>query len=324
MRIDRRFVLGAALLVLGIVASACGSGGDNSAASSSPSSGEAATIASTLTLGGPPECPTRPFCAVGLKDTYGVVFGNFKALDVGGPLTVAALESGSIDVALLFSTSSVIGANGWVVLEDDKHLQQADNIVPVVSESVANDEITGLLNAISGALDTENITGLNKQVEIDKKDPAEVAGAFLAEQGLLPSGGDGAGTTITVGVSGAFAENQIVAEMYAQVLEAAGYTVKRQLDLASRDISDKALQDGDIDIKPEYLGSELVFLDPNAQTSGDPAAEAALLAPLLKSTDHAVLLAYSPANDTNSFVVTPATAQTYGLSTVSDLAIPAP
>jgi len=130
--------------------------------------------------------------------------------------------------------------------------------------------------------------------------------------------------TITVGTSDAFAENQIVAEMYAQVLEAAGYTVKRQMDLASREISDKALASGDIDIKPEYLGSELVFLDPNAKTSGDPQQEASTLAPLLKAKDHAVLLDYSAANDTNSFVVTAETAQTYGLHTVSDLAKPAP
>jgi osmoprotectant transport system substrate-binding protein len=253
-----------------------------------------------------------------------VVFGSFKPLDVGGPLTVAALDSGAIDVGLLFSTSSVINANGWVVLEDDKHLQQADNIAPVVREDVVNDEITGLLNGISAALTSDNITGLNKQVEIDKQDAADVAGAFLDEQGLLPDGGDGAGTTITVGVSGAFAENQIVAEMYAQVLEAAGYTVERQLDLASREISDKALQQGDIDIKPEYLGSELLFLDPSAQASGDPAAEAASLAPLLKEKDGAVLLDYSQANDTNSFVVTAETAETYGLVTVSDLAKPAP
>jgi len=115
-----------------------------------------------------------------------------------------------------------------------------------------------------------------------------------------------------------------VAEMYAQVLEAAGYTVERQLDLASREISDKALQQGDIDIKPEYLGSELLFLDPSAQASGDPAAEAASLAPLLKEKDGAVLLDYSQANDTNSFVVTAETAETYGLVTVSDLAKPAP
>ena len=323
MRIDRRFVLGAALVAFGIVASACGSGGDNDAGTPG-SSGGAASIASTLTLGGPPECPERPFCILGLRDTYGVEFGSFKALDLGGPLTVAALQSGTIDVALLFSTSSVISENGWVVLDDDQHLQQADNIAPVVRSAVVNDELTALLNAIGARLTTDNITALNKQVEIDKDDAADVAAGFLDEQGLLPDGGDGAGTSITVGVSAAFAENQIVAEMYAQVLEAAGYTVERQMDLASREISDKALESGDIDIKPEYLGSELIFLDPNAETSSDAAQEAATLAPLLKQQDHAVLLDYSEANDTNSFVVTGETAQTYGLDAVSDLANPAP
>jgi len=67
-----------------------------------------------------------------------------------------------------------------------------------------------------------------------------------------------------------------------------------------------------------------LFLDPSAQASGDPAAEAASLAPLLKEKDGAVLLDYSQANDTNSFVVTAETAETYGLVTVSDLAKPAP
>jgi len=153
---------------------------------------------------------------------------------------------------------------------------------------------------------------------------AALAFAVIATACGDKSGEGGDKGTITVGVSGAFAENQIVAEMYAQVLEAAGYTVERQLDLASREISDKALQQGDIDIKPEYLGSELLFLDPSAQASGDPAAEAASLAPLLKEKDGAVLLDYSQANDTNSFVVTAETAETYGLVTVSDLAKPAP
>ena len=76
--------------------------------------------------------------------------------------------------------------------------------------------------------------------------------------------------TIVVGVSGAFAENQIVAEMYAQVLEHAGYTVERQLDLRSREVSQNALESGQIDLKPEYLSSLLLFVDPNAEASNDP------------------------------------------------------
>src|SRR5438105_7218579 len=76
---------------------------------------------------------------------------------------------------------------------------------------------------------------------------------------------------IVVGVSGAFAESRLVAEMYAQVLEGAGYGVERQFDLRSREISQNALESGQIDVEPEYLSSLLLFLDPNARASEDPA-----------------------------------------------------
>jgi osmoprotectant transport system substrate-binding protein len=144
-----------------------------------------ASVAGDLTLGGPPECPDRPFCLPGLQEVYGIEFGEFVALDVGGPLTVEALENGDIDVALLFSTSSVIGANGWVLLEDDQALQNAENITPVVRSEVLNDEIEELLNGVSETLTTENITELNGRVEIDGEDPAEVAAAHLTDAGLI-------------------------------------------------------------------------------------------------------------------------------------------
>jgi osmoprotectant transport system substrate-binding protein len=144
-----------------------------------------ASVASQLTLGGPPECPTRPFCALGLKDTYGITFGNFKPLDAGGPLTVEALKGGEIDVGLLFSTDAQIASNGWVLLEDDKHLQAADNITPLVKSSVLNDKMKELLNKISSKLTTQNMTDLNSKVVIDKDDPAAVAKQFLQDNGLL-------------------------------------------------------------------------------------------------------------------------------------------
>jgi osmoprotectant transport system substrate-binding protein len=134
------------------------------------------------------------------------------------------------------------------------------------------------------------------------------------------SGGGGAPKgTLIVGVSGAFADNQLVAEMYAQVLEKAGYTVKRQLDLGTREISDQALFSGDIDIKPEYVGFELPALDPKADTTGTADEISALLTPLLQAKG-VTLLDTSPANSTNAFVVTPETASTYSLSSLSDLA----
>ena len=88
------------------------------------------------------------------------------------------------------------------------------------------------------------------------------AGCTDSDVGRTPPAPTGANEVIVVGVSGAFAENQIVAEMYAQVLEHAGYTVERQLDLRSREVSQNALEAGAIDVKPEYLSSLLLFLDP--------------------------------------------------------------
>ena len=146
-----------------------------------------APVAGDLTLGGPPECPERPFCIPGLQETYGVEFGEFKPLDVGGPLTVEALDAGEIDVALLFSTSSTIGDKGWVVLEDDKALQNAENITPVVRKEVldANPDVAELLNGIGAQLDSQTMIELNGRVEIDQEDPADVAADFLEEKGLL-------------------------------------------------------------------------------------------------------------------------------------------
>src|SRR5690242_18200136 len=94
-----------------------------------------------------------------------------------------------------------------------------------------------------------------------------LAGCTSSGAGPTPRPSGGAKGTIVVGVSGDFTENQIVAEMYAQVLERAGYTVERQLDLHSRELSQNALESGQIDLKPEYLSSLLLFLDPNVRAS---------------------------------------------------------
>jgi osmoprotectant transport system substrate-binding protein len=144
-----------------------------------------ASVAGQLTLGGPPECPQRPFCIPGLKDTYGVTFKDFKPLDVGGPQTVAALKSNAVQVGLLFSTDPSIIQNGFVPLEDDKHLQNAENITPVIRTDKLNDEIKSLLNAVSAKLDTQTMTQLVGKVAIDKQDAATVAKDFLTQNGLL-------------------------------------------------------------------------------------------------------------------------------------------
>ena len=115
-----------------------------------------APVAGQLTFGGPPECPQRPFCLPGLHEVYGVLFDDFTPLDAGGPLTVEALRSDAVQIGLLFSTDPSIEQNGFVPLVDDKHLQDAENITPVIRSETLNDEVRRLLDAVSARLTTED------------------------------------------------------------------------------------------------------------------------------------------------------------------------
>jgi osmoprotectant transport system substrate-binding protein len=142
-----------------------------------------ASVAGDLVLGGPPECPERPFCIPGLKKVYGVEFGDFESLDYGASVT--ALEGGEIDVALLFSTDGTIADKGFVVLEDDKGLQAADNITPLVRSEIASAEVVDLLNAVSAELTADEITELNKRANVDVEDAATLAEEFLTDHGLI-------------------------------------------------------------------------------------------------------------------------------------------
>jgi osmoprotectant transport system substrate-binding protein len=142
-------------------------------------------IADQLTLGGAPEFRTRRAGLVGLKDVYGLEFGDFKSLDPGGPLTKSALADGSIDVGNLFSTDSSIVTDGYVALEDTENLFLAQQITPVLQDAVVTPEVQEALNGLSAALTTENLTAALAQVTEDKMEPADVAQTFLEENGLL-------------------------------------------------------------------------------------------------------------------------------------------
>jgi osmoprotectant transport system substrate-binding protein len=144
-----------------------------------------APMAKTMVLGGPPECPTRPLCLIGLKKTYGLDFKEFKPLDSGGPITKEALEKGQIDVAVLFSSDGAIPARGFVVLEDDKHLQPAENVIPVIRADKVTPDLQSALDGLSTKLTTDELSQLNKRVDVDKDDPAEVAQVWLKDNGLL-------------------------------------------------------------------------------------------------------------------------------------------
>jgi osmoprotectant transport system substrate-binding protein len=334
MRSIRTAALGATVLAL--LVGACTSGGSaqssapaatpgasaSQAASAPPTTGPA--LATTLILGGPPECPERPFCALGLKDTYGIEFKEFKPLDAGGPITVEAVTGGDVDVGLLFTSDPAIEVNGFVLLEDDKQLQLADNIIPVLRQEVldANPKVADVLNLVISRMTQAELTKLNKEATVDTKPVPDVAKDWITAQNFdaISAGLEG---TVTVGSTN-FYEQEILAEIFAQTLEGNGMTVERKFQLGNREIVFPALESGEIDILAEYAATALEFVNSAAgEASTDPEATAVKLRERLAPKG---LTALDPAEatDQNGFVVTQATAAKYSLSMISDLAKPAP
>jgi osmoprotectant transport system substrate-binding protein len=142
------------------------------------------SVASQMTLGGPPECPQRPFCQAGLEKTYGLRFKAFKPLDAGGPLTKAALDKGDIDIGLVFSSDSAYSTGKYVQLQDDKHLQNADNVVPIGRTKVLTSDATSVLNRVSSKLTTDALIQMNKKSDVDKQDPDQIAADWLKSNGF--------------------------------------------------------------------------------------------------------------------------------------------
>jgi osmoprotectant transport system substrate-binding protein len=151
-----------------------------------------AKVAPGLTFGGPPECPGRAYCLSGLKRVYGLRFKTFTPLDVGGPLTLQALEAGYIGVALLFTTDPNIPARHLVVLADDRGLQPAENVTPLVRRNAIARYGPGLLavlDRVSALLGTSRLRALDVRVELAGQDPRRVASGWLRAHGLIPAGG---------------------------------------------------------------------------------------------------------------------------------------
>jgi osmoprotectant transport system substrate-binding protein len=143
-------------------------------------------VAETLSFGGPPECPSRPLCLKGLQERYGLSFDDVLALDAGGPLTHQTLRDGRVDVALMFTTDPNL--DEFVVLADDKRLQPAENVTPLIRRDVVDrwgQEVTALIDAVSRELDTRTLRELNATdaEEPGSDDVAAIASAWLQAQG---------------------------------------------------------------------------------------------------------------------------------------------
>ncbi len=138
-----------------------------------------------ITLAATEECPTRPFCEIGLEEVYGFDVTSVP-LGFGSPQAKAAVTEGAADMVLVGTTDATLAADGLVLLEDDQDLQQADNLVPIVNAETADDEaLVEALNALSAVLTTDDLAELNRRVDVDREIPADVAQSYLEEQGLI-------------------------------------------------------------------------------------------------------------------------------------------
>jgi osmoprotectant transport system substrate-binding protein len=141
-----------------------------------------AGVAADLTFGGPPECPTRALCLAGLEEVYGLSFKEFVRLDTGGPVTHQALQNGNVDIALLFTTDPAIGDADLVELADDRGLQPAENITPLIRTEVVDrwgPPLTALIDGVSEGLTTRGLRELNGQVAADGADLPAIAARWL-------------------------------------------------------------------------------------------------------------------------------------------------
>ena len=212
--------------------------------------------------------------------------------------------------------------NELVVLEDDRKLQTVDNIVPVVQASVSSPPLELALNNVMKGLTTDGLIALNREADVERKAPAAVAEAYVAKNRLAEGLGGGRGRLV-VGAAN-FSENQILARVFEQVLDAAGFdaTVK---PLTSRDVYGPALERGEIDVMAEYVGTLTEYFNKRAngpsapaRASGDLAATLAALRQLAGAKGLKVLEP-AEAADQNAFAVTKAFAVANDLTTLSDL-----
>ena len=145
-------------------------------------------IAPKLILGGPPECPDRLLCLKGLKDVYGLEFTRFEPMP-SRTVTADALENGEIHVGMIETTDGNLAERDLVQLQDDRQLQPAENIVPVVRNEIVNaygPALVRLLDAITAQLTTGDLIGMNQRVQLEGAEPTAVAADWLLKHPANP------------------------------------------------------------------------------------------------------------------------------------------
>jgi osmoprotectant transport system substrate-binding protein len=251
-------------------------------------------------------------------------------LAVAVALTAACGESGSSGTggenADATSASgeacAPVAGDQLVVLEDDKKLQNADNVIPAVNAQTAEAQpaLLPALNAVSSVLTTEDLVDMNAAVDVERQTAEDVAAAWVQERGVTDGLEQGSGPIAVGGAT--FTESTVLANVYAQALTAAGFDASIR-EVGSRELYLQALTEGtEIQVFPEYLATVTEFLEGDEATevaSGDVQETLDALQPLAQE---AGLVFGEPADavDQNAFAVTQEFADQLGVSTLSELA----
>lgn len=240
----------------------------------------------------------------------------------GGAATSGAGSTGTATAA----ACDPVAGDQIVVLEDDKHLQTVDNVIPAVNADASQPAMITALDAVSASLDTDKLIELNKQVDVERNTSNQAAKSFYDSAGIEVSDTSGSGKVV-VGAAN-FSESATLAELYALALTDGGYDVEVRT-IGNRETYEPALESGELTVVPEYVGTLTEFLNvkvngPDA-TAQDPQASS----DLASTTDNLTALGKevglvfgqpSDAADQNAYAVTTAFAQEHDVSTLSELA----
>ncbi len=141
-----------------------------------------------IKLAAPAECKSREFCGGALTNVYGINVTKYDTFDFDSVPGKQAVKSGKDDMVEVATDDGTLDQFNLVMLKDDKNVQLADNLVPIVGKKYANDtKLADAINKLAPVLTSADLGALDAQVDTDKKLPADVAKAYLQSKGLISS-----------------------------------------------------------------------------------------------------------------------------------------
>jgi len=141
----------------------------------------------SVTLAATPECPTRPFCKPGLEKIYKIKVAKILPLGFDTIPVKQAVKTGKAQLGLVATTDATLSQFGLVLLTDDQHLQNADNLIPIVNSKALADhpQIKDAINPLASTLTTADLASLDNKVDGERQTVEDVAKAYLTSKGLL-------------------------------------------------------------------------------------------------------------------------------------------